>query len=125
EVINHTNKHKIGIHFKPAGWFGHDLNRFEGFIYNEKKEKTRFLYGKWNEYLKSANINDYEEYLKANNNKFRVPDKPEDSPPANSTPRKVISKLAKQLTGGSLDFGANESPIETTPKNLPPEDPNG
>lgn len=97
------------LNFKQAGWFGYDLNRFDGFILNDRKEKIRFLYGKWNDYLKSSSIEDYDEYLRLNQ-KFRAPDKPADDPMhqnhGSSTPRKMISKLnslTKQLTGNSSD----------------------
>lgn len=70
-------------------------------------------------------IDDYEEFLKANNNKFRAPDKPSEEISSQLyTPRKMISKLntfTRQLTGGSID--SNDS-IDS-PKSLPPEDPNG
>ncbi|OTF82288.1 hypothetical protein BLA29_015465, partial [Euroglyphus maynei] len=68
--MNHMNRFKLLINFKPAGWFGYDLNRLDGHIQDAEKEKLRFVYGKWNDYLKSASIEDYEEYLKANNNRF-------------------------------------------------------
>lgn len=102
------NQFRINLNFKPAGWSGADLNRFEGFIQNASKKKLRFVYGKWNDYLKSSSYEDYEEYLKANNNKFHIPDRPSDEPSVGSTSRKVISKL-KQLTSVSLDSGPNQS----------------
>ena len=64
----------LEINFKAAGWFGHDLNRFEGFILGSDKQKLRFLYGKWNDYLKSAPIDEYETFQKNNKQKFRAPD---------------------------------------------------
>lgn len=36
EVINHTTKHKAVLNFKQGGWFGKDLHRIEGFIYDSK-----------------------------------------------------------------------------------------
>ncbi|KAH9415759.1 Oxysterol-binding protein- protein 1 [Dermatophagoides pteronyssinus] len=136
EVTNHMNRFKLFINFKPAGWFGYDLNRLDGYIHDSEKEKLRFVYGKWNDYLKSASIEDYEEYLKANNNKFRAPDKPTDigdkggehlNNHHSSNRSKMLSKLnsfTKQLTG-SLDLGAggnndNQQQINDS-SDLPPE----
>ena len=133
------NQFKLLINFKPAGWFGYDLNRLDGYIQNVKKEKLRFVYGKWNDYLKSASIEDYEEYLKANNNKFRAPDKPVDIGASDGSGQndhhsfnrsKMMSKLnslTKQLTG-SLDLGVaiggssnDQQQQQTDDNNLPPE----
>lgn len=103
ELINRTNKYKIALNFKPAGWFGYDLNRFDGFILNERGQKLRFLYGKWNDYMKTAAVQDYERYLQENNHKFRPPDKPlEGNTNNNGAGAKVLLKinsLKKQLTG--------------------------
>ena len=101
------------------------MNRFDGFIINDRKEKVRFLYGKWNDYLKSASVEDYYEYLKANNQKFRAPDKPSENL-INSTPSKVMSKFnsfTKQLTGNG---GSNDNDsTDVSNGNLPPENPLG
>lgn len=105
EVINHSNKYRISLNFKSASWFsGYELNRFDGFILNPSKERLRFLYGKWNDYLKSASVADYDEYLKANKQVFRVPEEGEVVAPHDNFPtsRKVMSRLGsltKQLTG--------------------------
>lgn len=53
-----------------------------------------FIYGKWTEFIKCADNDSYEEYLKENSQKFRKNDRsksPNDSPA--QTPRKVLSKL--------------------------------
>lgn len=77
EIVNHTHGVKAVINFKQAGWFGKDLNRVDGFIHNRKGEKVRFLYGKWTDYLKSADVNDYEEHMRDNPQKdFKIPEKP-------------------------------------------------
>ncbi|CAG2121445.1 unnamed protein product, partial [Medioppia subpectinata] len=34
EVTNQTNGMRTQLNFKPAGWFGKDLHRFDGFIYS-------------------------------------------------------------------------------------------
>lgn len=36
EVLNHKTNHKCLLNFKQAGWFGKDLHKVEGFIYNQK-----------------------------------------------------------------------------------------
>ncbi|KPM10313.1 oxysterol-binding protein 1A-like protein, partial [Sarcoptes scabiei] len=112
--------------FKPAGWFGYDLNRFDGFIQNRSGERLKFLYGKWNDYLKSANIDDYQEYLRTNNNRFQIPDKPssttscpignDQDQSASVTAKKMFSKLnsitrqlskTSSLITNSIGFDSN------------------
>lgn len=133
ELINRTNKYKIALNFKPAGWFGYDLNRFDGFILNERGKKVRFLYGKWNDYMKTAAVEDYERYLKENNHKFRPPDKPfEGNTNNNGAGAKVLSKISslkRQLTGsggggggaiGSSSF--DSAPVEDLSEETSPDD---
>ncbi|CAG2166837.1 unnamed protein product, partial [Oppiella nova] len=103
EVTNQTNGMRTQLNFKPAGWFGKDLHRFDGFIYSQDKEKLRFIYGKWSDYLKSAGADDYDEYMRTHSQRFRVPDRPATDSSQPSTPRKMFSKLnslTRQLTGG-------------------------
>ncbi|KAG1706624.1 Oxysterol-binding protein-related protein 2 [Nymphon striatum] len=79
EVVNHQNGLKAVLNFKPAGWFSRDLHRIEGFIVNKEKKKLRFVYGKWTDYLKSSDIESYEEYMKTHSHKFKPPDVPSPS----------------------------------------------
>ncbi|RWS28289.1 oxysterol-binding protein-related protein 1-like protein [Leptotrombidium deliense] len=119
EIINHSNGFKANLNFKPAGWFGKDLHRVEGFITSKDGTKLRFVYGKWTDYMKSVDVEDYNEYMKEHEYKFRVPDKPDEDDgkisPFSGSPRsakKVISKLnniTKSITGSSssLDIPDN------------------
>ncbi len=36
EVVNHTNKMKAIIHFKPYSWSTKELHKVEGYIYDSK-----------------------------------------------------------------------------------------
>ncbi|CAG7833560.1 unnamed protein product [Allacma fusca] len=63
---------KLAVHFKPAGWFNNELHRMEGFVVDNKKNKLRFLYGKWTDFLRSTDIESYEEYIKTNAHKFKL-----------------------------------------------------
>ena len=36
EITNHKTKHKSVLNFKPSGWFGKDLHKLEGFIYDKE-----------------------------------------------------------------------------------------
>jgi hypothetical protein len=117
EVTNQTNGLKASLNFKAAGWFGKDLHRFDGFILSSDKEKLRFIYGKWSDYLKTAAVDDYEEYMKSHAQRFRVPDKPSNTTP--STPRKMMSKLnslTRQLTG-SVDQQDDSAEPTSLPDN--------
>ena len=46
------------------------------FLSGDKSETLRFLYGKWTDYFKSADVTDYKSYM-AEHERFQVPDKPE------------------------------------------------
>ena len=111
EIQNHSRDVKAVLNFRQAGWFGRDLNRVDGFVYSGG-EKVKFLYGKWTDYLKSADIDDYEDHLKDSPQRtFKAPDNPDDNSAGSNgslsnTPIKLLSKvnsLARQLTGSTLD----------------------
>lgn len=89
-------------------------------------EKLRFIYGKWTDYLKSVDVQDYNDYMKTHAQQFRVPDKPSNgSNSMPNTPKRIMSKfnnLTKQFTTSSTDMTANTTDDHS---NLPPEGNNG
>lgn len=119
EIVCQKSGLTSALTFKQAGWFYKDLHRIEGFIYDKQKSRLRFLYGKWTDYLKSAPVAEYEEYMQTHN--FRAPpDQPHLSSggttlqtgghPASAgaspahTPKRMYAKLnslTRSLTGGS------------------------
>ncbi|CAN8003477.1 unnamed protein product, partial [Ixodes pacificus] len=107
EITCHKTHLTSALTFKQAGWFFKDLHRIEGFVYDKHKTKQRFLYGKWTDYLKSAPVAEYEEYMQTHN--FRAPDHPGPPPPPAGaspahTPKRMYAKLnslTRSLTGGS------------------------
>jgi hypothetical protein len=102
EIINHSNGMRASLNFKAAGWFGRDLHRVEGFITaKDKSSKLRFLYGKWTDYLKSATVEDYDDYMKENAQSFRVPDEPGQGQPAKNKMFGKLNSLTRTLTGSS------------------------
>ena len=56
EITSHSTGLKAVLSFKPGGWFSgnSDLHCVEGFIIDRDKQKLRFLYGRWTEFLCSA-----------------------------------------------------------------------
>ncbi|XP_038052477.1 oxysterol-binding protein-related protein 1-like [Patiria miniata] len=60
EMTNHRTGHKCFLHFKPAGWFGKDLHKVEGYITNKNDEKIVMLFGKWTEYLYAMDPENYD-----------------------------------------------------------------
>ncbi|XP_057309059.1 oxysterol-binding protein-related protein 1-like [Hydractinia symbiolongicarpus] len=50
EIKNHTTGHRAIINFKPAGWFGKDMNQLEGYIVDEKNAKKKLIKGDWTKY---------------------------------------------------------------------------
>ncbi|KAK8385451.1 hypothetical protein O3P69_016342 [Scylla paramamosain] len=83
EITNHATGHRCVLTFKTAGWFSKDLHRIEGFIFDKKKKKQSFLYGKWTEFLRATDISSYEDYVKTNAHKFsRKSDKKSEEAPS-------------------------------------------
>ena len=56
EITSHSTGLKAVLSFKPGGWFSgnSDLHCVEGFIIDRDRQKLRFLYGRWTEFLCSA-----------------------------------------------------------------------
>ncbi|KAL3891290.1 hypothetical protein ACJMK2_003552 [Sinanodonta woodiana] len=63
EIVNHKTKHKAVLNFKQGGWFGRDLHKVEGFIYDSSKRKVKALYGSWLLDLFGVDSDAYEEHL--------------------------------------------------------------
>jgi hypothetical protein len=49
EIINHQNKMKCVLDFKPYSWFGGQMSRCEGYIVDSQDKLLSLLYGKWDE----------------------------------------------------------------------------
>ncbi|KAH3896816.1 hypothetical protein DPMN_020997, partial [Dreissena polymorpha] len=64
EIVNHKTKHKAVLNFKQGGWFGKDLHKVEGFIYDQNKKKVKALYGSWVYDMFAVDIDAFEEYMK-------------------------------------------------------------
>ncbi|GAB1597929.1 oxysterol-binding protein-related protein 1-like isoform X1 [Argonauta hians] len=64
EVLNHKTKHKGVLTFKQSGWFGRDLHKVEGYIYNSSKTKVKALIGSWVQALYAVDVSTYEQFLK-------------------------------------------------------------
>ncbi|KAI1290445.1 Oxysterol-binding protein-related protein 1 [Halotydeus destructor] len=105
EIINNSIGLRSSINFKAAGWFGRDLHRVEGFVYaNDKSTKLRFLYGKWTEYLKSATVEDYEDYMRQQELKLQ----PDKAAQETSSANRVFSKF-NSFTKGVIGTSAPAS----------------
>ncbi|CAF3814870.1 unnamed protein product [Rotaria sordida] len=64
EIINHSNKMKATIHFKPYSWSTKELHKVEGHIIDSHKHKVRGLYGFWTDALYSIDIEQFDAFLK-------------------------------------------------------------
>lgn len=92
EVTNHKNKFKSILNFRTCGWFGKDLHKVEGYMYDNNKQKLRAFYGKWIEALFSHDVTTWEAYLASPNNAL------EKSPNlGKSSPNKVPNKFTDEL----------------------------
>ncbi|XP_033726933.1 oxysterol-binding protein-related protein 1-like [Pecten maximus] len=47
EILCHKTGWKSVLNFKQSGWFGKDLHKVEGYIYDKNKVKRKALYGSW------------------------------------------------------------------------------
>eukprot|EP00794_Sanderia_malayensis_P011998 gene11998-13236_t len=54
DIISHGSGHRCVLNFKPAGWFGKDLNQVEGYVTDPSKNKVRFMKGDWTSHLCSC-----------------------------------------------------------------------
>ncbi|KAL5013438.1 hypothetical protein ScPMuIL_007708 [Solemya velum] len=64
EIVNLKTRHKAVLNFKQGGWFGKDLHKVEGFIFDEKKNKLKALYGSWIMNLFSVSADVFEKFMK-------------------------------------------------------------
>ncbi|CAF0975686.1 unnamed protein product [Rotaria magnacalcarata] len=64
EIINHSNKMKAIIHFKPYSSATKELHKLEGYIIGSDDRKLRGLYGYWTDALFSIDIEQFEAFLK-------------------------------------------------------------
>ncbi|UYV76996.1 OSBPL1A [Cordylochernes scorpioides] len=84
ELMCHSNGLNVALNFKPSGWFSKELHKVEGFVYDRKKKKKKYLYGKWTTYLKSVDVEQYEAFLEANKGTFHPPDLPSSDQPTSN-----------------------------------------
>lgn len=65
EVTNHTKNWKSVVNYRQSGWFGRDLHKLDGFLYDNNKKKLRAFYGKWVDAFYSIDVEIWDEYVKA------------------------------------------------------------
>lgn len=58
EIVNHKTGHKCSLNFRPAGWFGRDLHKVDGYITDKTGRKLRRVFGKWPEYFYCMPVDD-------------------------------------------------------------------
>ncbi|XP_043237792.1 oxysterol-binding protein-related protein 1-like [Amphibalanus amphitrite] len=114
EITNHRTGDTCSIRFKEAGWIHKELHRLEGFIYDNTKTKQRFLYGKWTDFLRSADMQSYEEYEKnnaGNNSRTGTETDSKTAPGSAQGPRGMLSML--NSISVSPFKAQNEAPAES------------
>lgn len=62
DIINHATGFCSKLQFKQKEWFSADVHKVEGFIYDNRGNKVRALYGKWTEALYSCSVADWQKY---------------------------------------------------------------
>ncbi|XP_060063801.1 oxysterol-binding protein-related protein 1-like [Ylistrum balloti] len=64
EILCHKTGWKSILNFKQSGWFGKDLHKVEGYIYDKSKVKRKALYGSWVYDLFMLDAAAYDDYMK-------------------------------------------------------------
>jgi len=54
EIVNHNTGDRAIVNFKPAGWFGKDMNQVEGYIVDKEGKKKMLLKADWTKYVCSC-----------------------------------------------------------------------
>lgn len=101
EIKCHDNGLVTELNFKPAGWYSKDLNCVEGFIFDQQKTKLRFIYGKWCSFLKSSEVQYYDDYLLLKDQKSQN----QSTKSASSSKDKFSQNYKVQKNSTSFDFG--------------------
>ncbi|CAH1773644.1 unnamed protein product [Owenia fusiformis] len=113
EIQNHSNGMKSVLNFKQGGWFGKDLHKIEGFIYDKDKNKLKALYGKWVESLISCEVKEYENALQnAPTKHIPVPKLKLSRPRSNPSNSNNGSGEFKDCQQGESRLSLNDSDID-------------
>ncbi|ESP02653.1 hypothetical protein LOTGIDRAFT_171854 [Lottia gigantea] len=94
EIINHQTKHRAVLNFKQGGWFGKDLHKVEGYIYDPDKKKLKAIWGNWLMGLFSVNAGTYDAHVAA------MPSSPPHTPKVNGA-------------GGDAEDASDELPCKS------------
>ncbi|KAJ8979884.1 hypothetical protein NQ317_017507 [Molorchus minor] len=125
EITSYPMGYKAHLTFKSAGVNNKDLHHVEGYIGDKSKNKIRYIYGKWTEFLKCTDYNLYEEYLKENPSKFSSGNSKCSNDSPSHTSKKMLQKLNSLKVGSfrsnsmsqeSINDPATDSTEETIPK---------
>lgn len=65
EIVCHQTGYKAIINFKPYSWSNKELHKFDGYIYDNKKNKLKALYGYWTHCVYSCDVGLYESFIKS------------------------------------------------------------
>ncbi|XP_040573598.1 oxysterol-binding protein-related protein 2 [Lepeophtheirus salmonis] len=74
EIVNQKTKHRCVLTFKPGSWHSepNNLHVVEGFLLDPNKNKLRFIYGKWTEFLCTVSIPSFEDFFKVKAEKIDI-----------------------------------------------------
>ncbi|CAF1024260.1 unnamed protein product [Adineta steineri] len=111
EIVNHTNKIKAILNFKPYSWSSKELHKIEGYIIDSHKKKVRGLYGYWSEALYSIDIDHFESFLKQQK---------KDAKQASKNPPQRTTNSASSSDNGDPDEEVPDVDLSHEQLNLPP-----
>ncbi|XP_060537147.1 oxysterol-binding protein-related protein 2 [Cylas formicarius] len=127
EIVSHLSGHRAHLTFKQAGGSSRDLHRVEGFVTDKSKNKLFYVYGKWTEFIKTAQYHAYEEYMKENGYKFDN-SKPKSRSPNDSpshTSKKMLQKFNSLKVAPFKSQNSTQEPDDCGNQDSPDEVPKG
>jgi oxysterol-binding protein-related protein 1/2 len=68
EIVCHQTGYRTVINFKPYSWSNKELHKFDGYIYDNKKNKVKALFGYWTHCVFMCEPTAYDAYIKKSKN---------------------------------------------------------
>ncbi|XP_019641700.1 PREDICTED: oxysterol-binding protein-related protein 1-like isoform X2 [Branchiostoma belcheri] len=105
EVKNHNTAEKVILNFRPSGWFGKELHKIDGYVYDKEKNKRRALYGRWTENMYSVDVDLFEDMRRKAKEKKKGRKEPSPSPTKLFRRNGSSSSPAQDSVDGAMGVG--------------------
>ncbi|GAV03596.1 hypothetical protein RvY_13992 [Ramazzottius varieornatus] len=64
EIMNHTTGLSVVLNFLPSSWSNKELHRVSGYVLDKSKKQVKAVFGKWTQYLRCAEVQEFEQFFK-------------------------------------------------------------